>query len=420
LGENARFSANMFGARGQQVNVHTYSISPHLFRRFADGSRAGLRYRFSQAYFGDRRADANPTSGDLLNNSSTQEASASYQSAELFERLRFVASAYANRTIEDGSTFSPRFEYEQASGQLSAEYAITDRFALSGAAGYDKVDTSATATAGLFDDDKLSGAFWRAGFTARPGRKTYLRAEYGRRYGKEFVSGEFTYNLSDRLQFQAGADRRFETRAQTVGSQFAGLQQDTLEFVDRLREGKNLDVRQLIDSANRYSRLRDGIGAQSAGLGAFDSAYAGVRGKWGRTEIGGTASYEKADFGFRRVDSWGGQLDVSRQLSRRLTAYGSAFYRHVDTEFDPALCVTSPFLFGFDVRAPLFNPTTACQDYAIQNGRTDTIGGRVGAKYRVYENLSLFGEYTRTNRLGEFSVLEYKENSFLAGAQLDF
>ena len=250
-------------------------------------------------------------------------------------------------------------------------------------------------------------------------RKTYLRAEYGRRYGKEFVSGEFTYNLSNNMRIVAGADRRFQTRAQGVSSEFRNISQEILEFADRLREGGDpSDPRAIIDSATRYANT--GFAAQSIGLGTFDTAYGRMIGKWGRTEITGGASFENADFGFRKVKSYGADVNLRRQLSRRLTAYGGAFYRHYDTDFDIGLCQTSPFLFGFDVNAPLFDPVLACNDYAFRNGKTDTVGGRVGAQYRVYENLSVFGEYTRTNRLAGSPLLEYKENALLAGVTLEF
>lgn len=418
LGENARFSANINAARGQRVDVSNYAVSPYFFRKFSNGAVGELRYRFSQVFVGDRRADANPFRGDLLNDSTTQEANAAYQTQQLFQRLRVAAEAYVNRTVEQGSVVAPRFEYQQASGQVRGEFSLTDDFALSGAVGYDDVDTDVPAAPALFNDDRLSGVFWRAGFTAHPGRKTYLRAEYGRRYGKDFVSGEFTYALSRNLEFNAGADRRFQTRAQGVSLENRVLSQETLAFADRLREGDALDPRAIIDVATRYTG--NSFSAQTIGLGTFDTAYGRVRGKWGRTEIVGGGSFEDADFGFRRVKSYGADLNVRRQLSRRLTAYGGAFYRHYKTDFDSGLCQSSPFLFGFDVTAPLFDPVLACQDYAVRNGRTDTIGGRVGAQYRIYENLSAFAEYTRTNRLGETPLLEYKENAAFAGVTLEF
>lgn len=418
LGENARFSSNINAARGQQANVHNYTVSPYLYRKFPNGAVGELRYRFSQVFVDDRGADANPFAGGLLNDSKSQEVSATYQSQTLFNRLRFVARVYGNRTTEDGSLLAPRFKYEQGAVQVGGEYALNSKFSLSGAVGYDDIKTNTTLVPGFFNDDQLSGVFWRAGFTARPGRKTFLRAEYGRRYDDEFVSGEFTYNLSRSVSFSAGADRTFQTRAQGVSSQFTNLQQETLDFADRLREGDALSARSVIEVANRFSG--GGINAQNVGLGTFNTAFTRVRGKWDRTEIYATGSYEKADFGFRQVDTFGGELSVRRQISRKLTAYGNAFFRQSQTDFDPLVCQTSPFLFGFDVSRPGFNPVTACNDYAFQNGKSKTVGGRIGAQYKLYENFAVFGEYARTNRLAESPLLEYGENAFVAGVTLDF
>lgn len=418
LGENARFSSNINAARGQQVNVHNYAVSPYIYRKLPNGAVGELRYRFSQVFVDDRGADANPFSGGLLNDSKSQEVSATYQSQTLFNRLRFVARAYGNRTTEDGSVIAPRFKYEQGSVQIGGEYALNSKFSLSGAVGYDDINTNTSLVSGLFNDNELSGVFWRAGFTARPGRKTFLRAEYGRRYNDDFVSGEFTYNLTRTVSVSAGADRTFQTRAQGVSSQFTSLQQDTLDFADRLREGDKLSARAVIDVANRFSG--GGINAQSVGLGVFDSAFARVRGKWERTEIQASGNYETADFGFRKVNTYGGEISLRRQLSRKLTAYGNAFYRRSQTDFDPVVCQTSPFLFGFNVSRPGFDPVTACNDYAFQNGKSKTIGGRIGAQYKLYENFSVFGEYARTNRLAESPLLEYGENAIVAGVTLDF
>lgn len=419
LGDNARFSGNINAARGQQANVHNYAVSPYVHRKLPNDAVAELRYRFSQVFIDDDDTDANPTAGGLLNDSRSQEISADYQSGLLFDRLRFVASAYGNRTVEDGSFIAPRLEYEQGTLQTSAQFALTDRFSLTGALGYDDIQTETEGALDLFDDDALSGLFWRAGFAARPGRKTSLRLEYGRRFGDDFVDADLEYQLSKRFIFSAGASRTFQTRAQSVSSRFSNLQQETLEFADRLRQtSEGLSARQVVEAANRTAQT--GIGAQTIGIGTFNNAFGRLRGVWDRTEISASGTYEDSDFGFRTVTTFGGDLSVRRRLSRRLSAYASAFYRHAETDFDPATCETSPFLFGFDATQLAFDPVTACAQFAEQNGRTDTIGGRIGGQYRVYENLSAFAEYSRTHRLAESDLLRYKENALLAGVTLDF
>jgi uncharacterized protein (PEP-CTERM system associated) len=417
LGENARFSQNINAARNQRANVHSYSASPYLYREFADQSNAQLRYRFSQVFIDDDRAGANPFGGgDFLNDSRSHEVIASYSTGQALERLRFTGTAYANRTVEDGSVIFPRFAYDQGTLMGEAQFALTSNFALSGAVGYDKIDTDVFPV--FFDDDELSGFFWRAGFAAQPGRRTDIRVEYGRRYDDEFIDADVTYRLSEHVFFNARASQTFETRAQQINAAFFEQQRSTLEFAEQLREGAELEPENVIAMANRYANL--GYSSQTTGVGVSKTASAQLRAAYDRTELAATAYYQDTDFGFRQNKAWGGNLDARRDLSRRLAVYGGLFYRGSEVTIDQMTCVTSPFLFGFDVNAPLFDPVQACLDFAFENGRTNTVGGRVGAAYRIYENLSAFGEYAHTNRFADSPLLEYSENAVVGGLILDF
>ncbi|MEE2692499.1 MAG: hypothetical protein VX640_13255 [Pseudomonadota bacterium] len=416
VGENARFSSNINAARSQRADVHSYSASPYFYREFSDNSAAELRYRFSQVFVGDRNAGANPFAGGLLNDSTTHEAVAAYDTGSRFGRLNLLLTAYGNRTVEDGSAFAPDFEYEQGSFTSAVRFALTDNFALSGAVGYDEVNTDAVP--GLYDDDALSGVFWRAGFTAKPGRKTSIRLEYGERYDDDFIDASVSYEISSRFRFTAGAGRSFETRAQSISGQFRALQRDTLDFADRLRDGAELSADSIVNVANRVAR--GSTRSQSVGIGVSNHAFASLVGAFDRFEVSARGSYENTDFGYRQNEIYTLSLDARRQISRRITAYGGAYYRHSDTTVDQAICQASPFIFGFDVSDPLFDPVAACLGFALQNGRTDTVGGRVGASYRLYENVSAFGEFSHATRFAETPTLEYGENNVLVGLTIDF
>ncbi|HXI85990.1 MAG TPA: hypothetical protein VNH64_00920, partial [Parvularculaceae bacterium] len=416
LGENARFSNNIDAARGQRANVHTYSASPYLYHQFADQSSAQLRYRFSQVFVGDKKADANPFGRNFLNDSTTQEASAVYDTGHAFSRLHLTASAYANRTIEQGSVVFPRSRYDQGTGMIEGQYAITDRFALSGAVGYDDINTKTTPS--FFDDNMLSGVFWRAGFVAQPGRRTYLRLEYGRRYDNDFVDASFSYKFTDRVRFTAGARQSFETRGQTISGQFLDQERSLLEFADQLRQGAELPADSVIATANRLAYTT--LNSHTSGLGLSKTAQGSLQAVFERTEFSLTGFYQDTNFGFREDRSIAGTLNARRDLSRRLSVYGSGFYRRTKSTFDPATCLTSPFLFGFDVNATGFNAILSCLAFASQNGLANTAGGRLGAAYRVYKNLSAFGEYAHSKRWAKSSILEYDENSAVAGVTLDF
>jgi hypothetical protein len=417
LGENARFSGNPNAARGQRANVHTYSVSPYFYREFPDRSSAELRYRWSQVFIDDSQSGANPFVGGLLNDSRSHEATAAWHSGHMFDRVQVALTAYGSRTTEDGSVFIPRFEYEQAALSAAVQIELTNSFALTGAVGYDHVDTD-TIPPNLFDDDALSGVFWRAGFAARPGRRTQVRIEYGRRYDDDFIDADIAYEISSRFTFRAGASRSFETRAQTIGSQFRSQGRQTIEFVERLREGAEVAPNSVIEAANRFAG--GGLFAQTIGVGATNAAYARLVGAYDRTEVSVGATFQDTDFGFREDKVYSANFDLRHQLSRRLTAYGGVFYRHSDTTIDQNTCQTSPFLFGFDVNDPLFDPVAGCLAFAAANGRTNTLGGRVGGAYRLQQNLSVFAEYAHTARWAPQPLLEYNENVVVAGVTLDF
>lgn len=417
FGDNARFSQNINSARSQRANVHTLSASPYLYHKFEDQSSATLRYRFTETFIDDSNAGANPFGGNFLNDSRSQEVVAGLNSGSKWERLRISVSGYGNKTVEDNSDVLPRTEFKQGSGIVEAQLGLTPRFGLSGAAGYDDINTDSATS--FFNDETLSGFFWRAGFYARPGRRTDIRLEYGERFGNGFIDGALSYRLSNRFVLSAGAGQSFESRAQFLNSNFVESQRSVLEFADALRQGGELSPAGAISQATRF-----GAGSyysQSSGFGINEFVYADLRGAFERTEFQLNANYSNTDFGFRVTRYATASLDVRRELSRRLAAYGGVFVRNAQTTFDPVVCQTAPFLFGFDVTAPLFDPVAACVQYALNNGETWTYGGRIGGSFRIYKNLSAFAEFAHTQRsAADNALLEYGENAFLGGVTLSF
>lgn len=418
IGDNARFSSNINAARGQQANVHSYSASPYVFHQFADESTTELRYRFSQVFVDQDNAAPGFFSGNALNDSLTHEVLAQYDTGRAFDRLRMRLTAFGSDTSEDGGLL-PDTEYRQGSLSADAQLSLSSQFALSGAAGYDEVETQGFASL-FFNDDDLSGFFWRAGFTAEPGPRSLVRIEYGERYGDEFIDADLRYDISDRFVFTAAASRSFRTRAQSVLSQTQSTQRQTLEFADRLREGEELSARGIIDSANFFSDSLSFGRSQTTGVAVTDSASAALTGQFGRTDVSFTGFYSDDNFGFRQIESFGGNFDIRRALTRRLSAYGSLYYRHTDTQLDTTICEGTPEIFGFDSADPLFDAMVECADLASRNGITNTISGRLGGAYQLYENTSVFVEVARTERFAPNPLLEYGENTILAGITLDF
>lgn len=413
-GENARFSRNINAGRAQRVNVHNVAFSPYLNRRFDNGSAAELRYRVSQVFIGDSQ---NAFGTAFNNDSRTQEALASYQTGERFDRVEIGLTAYGNKTREFGSSVIQDFDFKQASAVADLQFAVSERFALTGAVGYDEVDTDAPAQ--FIPADRLSGFFWRAGFRARPGRRTDVRLEYGQRYDDDFINADVRYDLSNRLNFSAGASRSFRTRAQAVSTNYEALQRRTLDFVDRLRQGETGDAEGIIDALTRSNR--QGFSAQNIGFGVANEANARLSALLGsRATASLYGFYNDTDFSFRQITTYGGGIGYQNQIARRLSVFGDLFYRYVDSTADLASCLSDPRLFGFDVTLPGFDPMLACDSLVAFEGVTNTVGGRLGASYRVARNVSAFGEYSHTERFSENALLEYGENTVTMGLQVDF
>lgn len=417
-GEDARFSQNVNAGRNQRVNVHNFAVSPYFNRRFANGSAAEIRYRFGQVFIDPNSAASNPNNvnGGFSREARTQEVIATYDSGQTFDRLDAKLTAYGNKTNEQNSGIFGDYEYKQGTLQGDFQYSLTDRFALAGTVGYDEVDTTAPAT--FFPEDRLTGVFWNAGFRAKPGPKTDVLLKYGRRYDGEFINGSLSYDISQRLRFTASADRTFTSSSSSSANRYQALQRTTLDFVDRLRAGGTADPTGVLDALTRVARQR--IGAQQIGLGVANDVSAGLSGAYGRTTVGLYGNYHDVDYGFRQIETIGAGISAQRALSRKMAAYTNIFYRRVDSTADITGCLADPASFGFDVTVPGFDAALACSSLVGFQGQFNTAGGRIGIAYRLYQNVSAYGEYGHTERFSQNPLQEYSENTFTAGLQLEF
>lgn len=419
IGDNARFSRNVNAARGQQANVHSFAVSPYLYHRLPDTSSFTLRYRYSQVFVDDSDSDFSVLNRNFLNDSMTQEVIASYDSGRMLDQVRFTLSAYGNDTNEDGSGALPSFGYRQGAVEGAVQIALSSAFSLSGAVGYDELETEDAASQ-FFDDDEISGVFWRAGFTARPNRRARARIEYGQRYGDDFVDANISYRVTNRLNFRAGANRSFRTRAQGLNSRFRETQLQTLIYADQLRQGEAISPRDIIGAANQFSSLGSGTRAQTVGVGVIDSAFAGLSTNYDRTNFSLSANYSDSDFGFRQIEAFTISGGANRTLSRRLSGYVDASFRRVDTLIDTDVCEANPLIFGLDALDPFFDVVAECGELAASNGVTSTITGAIGANYLIFENVSAFAEYSHSQRWSELPQQEYGENNVFVGVRLDF
>ncbi len=431
VGDNAAFSNNVNAARGNQTTVSSFAVSPYIYRSLPNESVAEVRYRYSQSFIDEQ------TGGVFLNDSRSHEALVRYESGSLFERLNFVASAYGNLTDEDGQVqlgvdglplvdadnnplLSPDFAFDQGSLEFEGQYAINDKFSLSGAIGYDEIET--VVPGGFFDDGELSGIFWRAGFALRPGRRSSLRVEYGRRFDDDFIEADARYQISRRFVFTAGANRTFQTRALSNADQIALVARSTLDFADQLREGGFGTPRDIIQLSTQLGNTggTTGFGAQTIGVGPTNNAFFNLNGSFDRTTVSLGTSYQNADFGFREFENVTSQIAITRTLSRKVSLFGNVNYRFADTSFSIADCVAAPGAFGLFSAAPGFDATAACSAEAVNAGITHTVIGTLGANYQFTNRLRGFASYSRAERFSPIELFEYSENSGTVGVVLDF
>ncbi len=418
VGDNARFSGNINAGRGQRANVHSYVASPYVYHELGNQSTVEMRYRFSQAFVGDSNTRLNFLSGTAGNDSTSHEVLASYQSGALLDTVRFRLTAYGTDTTEDAPLPFPDFGYQQGSVNLDAQFALSRQFALSGAIGYDEVETQGASSL-FFSDDALSGVTWRAGFTAQPGPRSQIRFEYGERYGDDFIDADASYQLTKRLFLTANASRSFRTRSQSVATGFRTTQIQTLDFADKLRQGDELSPRNVINSANFVARGLNGFSAQTTGVAVSDSVRVSVRGSFGRSLVTIDGTYRDDDFGFRQSNTLGAGIRLRRTLSRRMNGYGNLDVRRADTTVDTATCEANPLIFGFDPTDPLFDAVADCAVLAASNGETTTVIGRIGGSYSIFKNVSAFLEVSHAERFSENVGLEYGENTVMVGVSLD-
>ncbi|MGF1544604.1 MAG: hypothetical protein ACFB00_08920 [Parvularculaceae bacterium] len=411
VGDNAAFSRNVNAARNQRVNVNSFQLSPYLNREFPSGAVAELRYRYSQAF--TDQDNVGQTAG-LLTDSRSQQVTAAFNTGPAYERLQIGIAATGSRVDETGSLALDDFQYEQGTVVGDIEYALATRFAVTGAVGFDEIRSDAPPE--LIPADELSGFFWRAGFRARPGRKTNLRLEYGDRFGEGFINAQFRYNFSERIYFVADAGRDFRSRAQNANVSFSSLQRRILRFADSVREGEGQSPEGIVSSS---ARAGGRISARAVGVAATTRASGSLFGVLDRGFIGGRISYQDEDFSFREIQTATASVFGEHRLSRRLTAFGDAFLRFADTSVDLQSCLDNPSFFGV-VATPVFSEAALCAGLVQTNGETTTVGGRIGARYRFFKNVAAFGQYSHTNRFSPEPVLEFSENVVTVGLTVDF
>ncbi len=417
LGLNSLEADRQGAANQQRADALSFSVSPYLYSRLSNDGAVEARYRYTKVYVDD---DGQIEGIDnYLNDSETHEVLASYDSGGLMDRLRVVLNVYGNTTSETGSDVLPEVDYTQNAVYADVTYPLNRRLSVTGTIGYDDVDTNGNP---FFTDDEISGAFWKAGLIATPGRKTRAELAVGERYGGTWVDGSAEYKLSSRLAIRGDVSRTFQTRAQGVSQSFGRLQSNTLGYIDALRESTDLTANEIAGRAVTFNSNLTDFNRGRSGLSASDTASLSIIGQNPRTNLVITGGYDNSDFGFQQTESIFLGTRIERRLSRRNSVYGRADIRKSDTSIgqtflECTLALSTDPVFASFTAAEI---TAICQNPSNFTDEATTLNLAIGARRQLGDNVSAYAQIGRTERSSDNVNLGYEENAITVGVTYDF
>ena len=417
LSQQSQFSGQSIAANDSQADSFSYSISPYLFSRLINDGTVEARYRYTNVVIDDDGVVDGIE--DFLNDSESHEFIAEYDSGRLLDKVGFSVRAYANKTEETGSERLPEVDFEQQALSWAARYALSRKVSVVGTLGYDEIDTGTDQN---FDDDDLSGVFWKAGLLLTPGRRTSVQLEVGDRYGGALVEGSAQYKYSSRLQFNASLQRNFRTGAQAGTAVTSVLQSDTLAFAEELRRAQDLSSREITQRTLQLNSDLQEFTARQSGLATTNSASASVVARTKRNNFVAQVAYDQSDFGFQETETLtlGGTWD--RRLSRKLDVYarGNVQLASADIGGTTMDCIAAlsidPLTAGLGAAAI----AALCATPGDLDSETQTMSLLGGVKYRLLENVAAFVELSRTQRFADNDAQEYEENALSVGLSFDF
>lgn len=417
LDERSAFSTQSLAANDQQADSFSYSISPYVFSKLVNESTVEARYRYTDVTISDD--DAVDGVQNFLNDSRSHEVLAEYTSGKLLDRVGFSLRAYGNQTKESGSDVLPEVDYAQTSVSGDLRYPLSRKLSVVGTVGYDDINTNGS---GFFDDDDLSGVFWKAGLLATPGRRTRAQLEVGTRFGGLLVEGNASYEYSSRLQFRADASRSFRTSGQAGAQGLSILQSETLGFAEELRQAQNVSSRDVLDRTLQFNNGLSDLTGRQSGLAKSNNANFSVIANTKKTDFVLSLGYDQSDFGFQKTETvtLGGQ--VERKLSRRLGLYGRGTYQLSNTDMTGSVadCVLAlsiePSTAGLSVAAL----TDLCQNPDQFGGDAQTLSLLGGINYQLYKDVSAYAQISRTERFADDTADEFDENAITLGLTFEF
>ncbi len=213
-----------------QTEVFNFRVSPLYVFNFGGFARSSTRYTYSETVFDPLNDDSDGNTAP--SDTKTNRVSQVFSSGADFTQLSWSVQASYRRSARGDSDNN----FATKSGQARAEYAVNRMISVIGSAGYEDLNDSSV------DDDDLFGEIWTVGARLRPGPRTDLSFEYGRRYDDDFYSGSGSYEFSPTLRANASYNITVDIEQSAADNAFLFIGQDEDgNFIDT-RTGLPIDV----------------------------------------------------------------------------------------------------------------------------------------------------------------------------------
>jgi len=368
INDDGALTAGAQARDDNQSEVVNTSISPVARYRFGSWVDVETRYRFSQVLFDVLLEDPEEgTPSDTFTHAFLQR----FQSGREFNRLRWTLTGSADITSRtdldeaDGDDGGGG-DFQSISVDASAEYVINRKISILGSFGADFIDDPS-----IDDQTDVDGVFWTIGGRWRPGPRTDISLEFGRRFDDQFWNGSASYQLGGFTTIRLFFD-------QTVGTTQTALNQN-LGFIGQDLLGNLIDLRTglPIDPTDPAFDLTD----QDAVFRArtLNASLAGSR---GRANFGATAFYSE------REEEPSGLTDRSLGGSAN---FGWALTRLTNLNLSSSVRTTN-------------------DDASVDQ---TTVNLSLSLSYNLSETLSGTTSYRHLRRMSEDEVNELRENAIV-------
>jgi uncharacterized protein (PEP-CTERM system associated) len=284
-------------------------------------------------------------------------------SGERFSRLRVSLLGEIERT--EGRGISA--DLDRDTGELRADYGLTTDLALQGMAGYEDLSAGSLLR-------HYQGVIWSVGATWQPTQRTRVSGSYGRRYGGNVFDVNVTWMPGPSTQLTASYIQRLYAGFDALAGESLSLDPNTGGFLSRTLDRLNPSL--------GFGIQEDAYHAKQADLSLSHV--------FGRNTVRLSLGREQRDYDVRPDERLlYATADWTRDINRRLQGRLVFTFRHDNG--------------GRDLRGP-----------------SDTVGGRIEAKYLITADLDARVGFSHSRRMADLSGDRYRENAVFAALTYRF